>query len=164
MTAQSAKPSSINDSARCHYRFPNGMRCRLIGFAGQPFCPKHTPCAPAPPSEPVYNSAEVAAALTAGLDDFSSAEQINTFLARLLLLAAQDKISARRAAVLTYIASQLLHSILTLIKEEKDKPTEIIFDGPRPVRNYPDPPAESRPQDASNTPTSLELVPHGTNR
>ena len=152
MTQQSAKPSNINNSARCSYYFPNGMRCRLFGFAGQPFCPRHTPvAAPPPASEPVYNSAEVAAILTADLDDLSSPEQINTFLSRLLLLLAQDKISARRAAVLTYIASQLLRSVHTMIHEEKHKPMELIFDAPRPRRNDPDRPQPDHQHDASST-------------
>jgi hypothetical protein len=42
MTQSASKPRFINNSARCNYRFPNGMRCRLIGFGSQPFCPKHT--------------------------------------------------------------------------------------------------------------------------
>ena len=154
MTNQSTKPSNINNSARCTYYFPNGMRCRLVGFAGQPFCPRHTPAA-APPPEPTYtSSAEVAAILTANLDDLSSPEQINTFLSRLLLLLAQDKISARRAAVLTYIASQLLRSVHTMIHEEKHKPVEIIFDAPRPKRDQPDDRDRSQPNqqhDASST-------------
>ena len=144
-----SNPQSIGSATpdRCRYFSPAGRRCRIpAGSSG--LCAKHQ----------ADQAAEVAAALTVGLDDFSSAEQINTFLARLLLLASQDKISARRAAVLTYIASQLLHSILTLIKEEKDKPTEIIFDAPRPPRNGPDRSGEPHPQDTSNTPTSLELV------
>jgi hypothetical protein len=144
MTHQSAKPSNINDSARCTFYFPNGMRCRLFGFAGQPFCPRHTPAATAaPPESAVYpSSAEVAAILTANLDDLSSPEQINTFLSRLLLLLAQDKISARRAAVLTYIASQLLRSVHTMIAEEKRDGGTIILDMQH---------TESAPDDAHDT-------------
>jgi len=82
MTPQFAKSSSINNSARCNHRFPNGMRCRLIGFGTQPFCPKHTqPAAPFPP-----DPAEVASTLTANLDDFTFAAQINDFLSPLLRL------------------------------------------------------------------------------
>jgi hypothetical protein len=127
MTTASANPSSINDSARCNYRFPNGMRCRLLGFADQPFCPKHSQ--PAVPTRP--DPAETAATLTANLDDFTSAAQLNDFLSRLLLLLAQDKISTRRAAVLTYITSQLLRTLPAIDKEENG-PIEYIYDAPRP--------------------------------
>jgi hypothetical protein len=78
MTPQFAKSSSIHDSARCNHRFPNGMRCGLLGFGSQPFCPKHTQPAAAPPPP---NPAEVASTLTANLDDFTSAAQINVPLA-----------------------------------------------------------------------------------
>lgn len=136
MTPQFAKPSSINNSARCNHRFPNGMRCRLFGFGNQPFCPKHTQLAPPPSPEP----AEIASTLTANLDDFTSAAQINDFLSRLLLLLAQDKISTRRAAVLAYITNQLLRTLPAIAKEENAEPTQIIFDMPGPARDEPHPP------------------------
>jgi len=131
MTQQFAKSSSINDSARCNYRFPNGMRCRLVGFGTQPFCPKHTQPAAPPPPDP----AEIASTLTADLDDFTSAAQINDFLARLLLLLAQDKISTRRAAVLAYITNQLLRTLPAIAKEENGGQTTIILDMQRPERS-----------------------------
>ena len=133
MTPQFAKSSSMNDPARCNYRFPNGMRCRLIGFGTQPFCPKHTQVATPPPPEP----AEIASTLTANLDDFTSAAQINDFLSRLLLLLAQDKISTRRAAVLAYITNQLLRTLPAIAKEENREDTTIIFDMPGPERDRP---------------------------
>jgi hypothetical protein len=149
MTASSVKSNSINNSARCNHRFPNGMRCRLLGFADQPFCPKHSEHTLTPRPDPM----ETAATLTAGLDDFTDPAQINTFLSRLLLLLAQDKISARRAAVLTYISSQLLHTHRAIEKE----PPQIIFDIPRPQRPaYVEPPPVT-PGPASQ-PTSTCVV------
>jgi hypothetical protein len=133
MTPQPAKPSSINNSARCSHRFPNGMRCRLFSFANQPFCPKHTQPTVMPPPDP----AEIASTLTANLDDFTSAAQINNFLSRLLLLLAQDKIATRRAAVLAYITNQLLRTLPAIAKEENAEPTQIIFDMPGPDRDRP---------------------------
>jgi hypothetical protein len=131
MTPQFAKSSSIHNSNRCNYRFPNGMRCRFIGFGNQPFCPKHTHIAAPPPPNPV----EIASTLTANLDDFTSAAQINDFLSRLLLLLAQDKISTRRAAVLAYITNQLLRTLPAIAKEENREETTIIFDMPGPDRD-----------------------------
>ena len=135
MTPQSAKSSSIHNPNRCNHRFPNGMRCRLIGFGTQPFCPKHTQVALPPQPDP----AEIASNLTVNLDDFTSAAQINDFLSRLLLLLAQDKISTRRAAVLAYITNQLLRTLPAIAKEENREDTTIIFDMPGPERDRPTP-------------------------
>jgi hypothetical protein len=133
MTQQTAKPSFINNSARCTHRFPNGRRCRLYPTTTNPnFCPAH---APLPANQP--GPAEIASTLTANLDDFTSAAQINDFLARLLLLLAQDKISTRRAAVLAYITNQLLRTLPAIAKEENREDTTIIFDMPGPERDRP---------------------------
>jgi hypothetical protein len=144
MTPQTAKPSFINNSARCVHRFPNGRRCRLYTTNGNPnFCPAH---APLPTNQPdtARHASEIASTLTANLDDFTSAAQINDFLSRLLL--AQDKISTRRAAVLAYITNQLLRTLPAIAKEENAEPTAIIFDMPGPDRDRPtqdqNPPAE----------------------
>ena len=122
MNPQSANSSSINSSARCSHRFPNGMRCRLFASGSQPFCPKHTQPTVLPPPDP----AEIASTLTANLDDFTSAAQINNFLSRLLLLLAQDKIATRRAAVLAYITNQLLRTLPAIAKEENAEPQVIL--------------------------------------
>jgi hypothetical protein len=143
MTQQIAKPTAINTSARCTHRYANGRRCRLYATSGNlSFCPSH---ADLPHHRP--DPAETAATLTANLDDFTSAAQINDFLSRLLLLLAQDKISTRRAAVLTYITSQLLRTLPAIDKEENAEPTQFIFDLPRPERR------ESNHQDASSEAT-----------
>ena len=133
MTHSAPKPSLINNAARCIYLYPNGRRCRLYATAVNPnFCPAH---APLPASQP--NPAEIASTLTANLDDFTSAVQINDFLSRLLLLLAQDKISTRRAAVLAYITNQLLRTLPAIDKEEHRDETTIIFDMPGPDRDQP---------------------------
>jgi hypothetical protein len=77
--------------------------------------------------------------LTADLKEFRSAIPINDFLARLLLLLAQDKISPRRAAVLAYITNQLLRTLPAIDrelnpKEDPNEPPQFIFDAPRPDR------------------------------
>jgi len=134
MTQQTANSRFINNSARCTYRFPNGRRCRLYVTAVNPnFCPAH---APLPANQ--HDPAEIASTLTANLDDFTSAAQINDFLSRLLLLLAQDKISTRRAAVLAYITNQLLRTLPAIAKEENAEPTSFIFDAPRPERDLPE--------------------------
>ena len=151
MTQQFAKSSSINNSARCNHRFPNGMRCRLNGFGTQPFCPKHAQLLAPPPPDP----AEIASTLTVNLDDFTSAAQINDFLARLLLLLAQDKISTRRAAVLAYITNQLLRTLPALAKEQNAEPTQIIFDMPGPDRTEHDAPVSSQQHQDPGQPVEI---------
>ena len=130
---------------RCGHRTVSGRRCRIPAADSQSgLCSRHqTPA----------TKVDVAATLTAGLDDFTDPVQINTFLSRLLLLLAQDKIAARRAAVLTYISSQLLHSVPTIQKHEDKQPVEIIFDIPRPQRpDYVEPP-KPEPPEAHDRPT-----------
>ena len=73
------------------------------------------------------------------LDGLRSAGQINQFLAKLLILVVQNRISARRAAVLAYITNQLLRTLPAIDrelnpKEDPNATAEIIFDAPRPDR------------------------------
>jgi len=136
MTPQTAKPSFINNSARCSYRFANRMRCRLLTLdADSSCCANHAKLV-----ENQLESADTAASLTAGLKEFRSAIPINDFLARLLLLLAENKISPRRAAVLAYITNQLLRTLPAIDrelnpKEDPNAPAEIIFDMPGPERD-----------------------------
>src|SRR5258708_797225 len=138
MTQQTAKPSFINNSSRCTHRFANGRGCRLLPLApSSPFCANH-----APRVETQREPADTAASLTADLKEFRSAIPINDFLARLLLLLAENKISPRRAAVLAYITNQLLRTLPAIDrelnpKEDPNQPHEIVWDMPRPKRDRP---------------------------
>jgi hypothetical protein len=135
MTQQTRKPSFINNSARCTHRFANGRRCRLFAAnVDSTFCPSHASL-PENQREPA-----AAATLTADLKEFRSALPINDFLARLLLLLAENKISPRRAAVLAYITNQLLRTLPVIDrelnpKEDPNAPVKFIFDAPRPDRS-----------------------------
>jgi len=87
MTQQMAKPSFINNSARCTYRFANGKRCRLSGSnIDSAFCPSHASL-PENQREP----ADTAAFLTTDLKEFRSAIPINDFLARLSFSSPKTK-------------------------------------------------------------------------
>ena len=152
MTHSASNPHLINNSARCIFFYPNGRRCRLIANSpNSHLCPAHDRL---PANQP--NPAEIASTLTANLDDFTSAVQINDFLSRLLLLLAQDKISTRRAAVLAYITNQILRTLPAIAKEENAEPTQIIWDLPGPDRDKPDPRDAAAP---STTPSTPEKVP-----
>ena len=121
MTQQTANSHTINNSARCQHFYPNGRRCRLSSTTHPNFCSTH---APLPQNQP---APEIASLLTADLTDFTSAVQINDFLARLLLLLAQDKISTRRAAVLAYITNQLLRTLPAIAKEDGPENSQVIY-------------------------------------
>ena len=127
---------SEKDSRRCHFRFNNGMRCRLPAPPSQSgFCPQHfreSLGMPELPNDATDLSADL---LPGGLSEFSSAEDIRQFLARLLILVTRGRISPRRASVLAFITNQLLHSHRAIEKEEAKQPTQFIFDLPRPKRD-----------------------------
>ena len=130
MTASLAKPSRINDATRCTHRFSNGKRCRFLE-SGSGFCSRHA-------HNPGDSTASLSADLTAGLTDFTSAEPINQFLSRLLLLLAEDRISPRRGAVMAYTANLLLRSVTVMqhhaaeASRAKDRTVNIIWDIPGP--------------------------------
>jgi hypothetical protein len=135
MPNPNAKPNTISNS-RCQHRYAHNKRCRLsITNLDSAFCPIHSRL-------PVYeaDSSEVAAALTDNLSEFRSAIPINDFLSRVLLLLAQNRISTRKAAVLTFTCSQLLRTLPVIDRElnppDDDKEPTIIFDIPRPQRFY----------------------------
>ena len=144
MTQSVANSSSINNSVRCAHRFPNGKRCRLFVTAlDANYCSIHLNL-----PQNLQEPPETAVALTADLKEFRSAIPINEFLARLLLLLAENKISPRRAAVLAYITNQLLRTLPAIdheLKPGKDEAVEIIFDMPGPNR---DPETDPKPEPA----------------
>lgn len=104
---------SLDNPSRCRYRYPNGRRCALPGLpAKSGLCLRHynrqvaagIPLTPSPD-----DSADLSAELLPDLSQFSSVD-LRQFLARLLVLVTQGRISTRRASVLSYITNQLLHS------------------------------------------------------
>jgi hypothetical protein len=120
-----------NDSSRCQHRFSNGTRCRLfVPNAESLFCRNH---AQLPEHE--HAPVNLSASLTAGLTEFKSAAPINEFLSRLLHLQAEDRISPRRAAVMTYTCNLILRTLPAFEHElhPQDEPMRLDFgDLPRP--------------------------------
>jgi len=96
MTQQVANSSSINNSVRCAHHFANSKRCRLYVTA---LIPLTAPPRPAPQNQQDSLKPPPSSPPTSGN---SARHPINEFLARLLLLLAENKISARRAAVSLY--------------------------------------------------------------
>ena len=130
----------VSPEGRCHHRFINGTRCRLlVPNAESLFCRTH---AHLPEHE--HAPVDLSATLTAGLTEFKSAVPINEFLSRLLLLEAEGRISPRRAAVMAYTCNLILRTLHAIDKglhpEDQDE-RQIIIDLPRPRRDDPVPPS-----------------------
>jgi hypothetical protein len=101
-----------DDSNRCQYRYANGKRCRLSGSKPHSgFCSHHFSLSNPGASQHSYNDSEdLSADLLPELSQLSRAIDLRQFLVRLLALVTQGRISPRRAAVLSYITNQLIHS------------------------------------------------------
>ena len=124
------KHAASRKSPRCHYQSSSGRRCRLsVSAHGSEFCRLHAKLAVCP--EP-----DLSAALTGGLEEFSSPATINEFLSRLLVLLSESRISPRRAAVLAYITNQILRTVTVMdaaaAQTRKSVPTRVIWDLPCP--------------------------------
>jgi hypothetical protein len=142
MTLASAKPSSTNH-LRCRHFTADGRRCRLgVLDTRTNLCFRHASLMAAVSQPPHNDSEDLSADLLPELSEFTSGTDIRQFLACLLTLVTKGRISPRRASVLAYITNQLLHSHRAIILETKavdEEPQQIIFDMPRPERDWPDP-------------------------
>src|SRR6266436_3905662 len=145
MNPQTSTPSSTGampvatGHEKCRHFTAHGRQCRLRALrSGLCFRPASLQL-----QQPQPVDVDLSADFLIQLDDLQSAEQINQFLAKLLILVVQNRISVRRAAVLTYITNQLLRTVSIKNKEDKDNPPQIIFDMPGPDRERvpsPEPP------------------------
>ena len=117
------------DVKRCSFRFPNGKRCRLLIVD-----PAFTLCFQHAKLKLDHRElADLSADLIGDdLTELRTAEQINCFLTRVVRLLAQNRISPRRAAVLTYATSLLLRSVVAMDRQasDGDECPQIIWDSP----------------------------------
>jgi len=117
------------DVKRCSFRFPNGKRCRLlIVDPGFTLCFQHAKL-----KLDHRELADLSADLFGDdLTELRTAEQINSLLTRVVRLLAQNRISPRRAAVLTYATSLLLRSVVAMDRHASggDQCPQIIWDSP----------------------------------
>ena len=103
------KPKKVTPvvlSARCTYRTDTGRRCRLsVSDAHSSLCRQHL-------AELLQEqSADHRLQLIRNFQGFQTAQGINHSLKHLYELLAQNRISPRRAAVLSYISSLLLRTL-----------------------------------------------------
>lgn len=130
--------SSAPVPTRCQHRFANGKRCRQSASEPQAgLCEHHfrlsNPVV-AFPSSP-SDSADLSSDLLPEPTDFLYGEDVQKFLARLVVQVTKGRVSPRRAAVLGYLTNQLLHSHRAIDKEAENEPQQVILDLPRPKRD-----------------------------
>src|SRR6266849_4164562 len=119
---------------KCHHVTVSGRQCRLRAIRSG-LCFRHA-ALQLQSTQPV--DVDLSSDFLGQLDDLQSAEQINQFLAKLLALVVQNRISPRRAAVLTYITNQLLHSLVAIKREIDSQPVQYDWsDFPCPERDKP---------------------------
>ena len=140
-------PRRRDDPSRCHYRYPNGRRCTLPGLpAKSGLCFRHYNrhvAAGLPLTAMPDDFADLSEDLLYGPLQFSSAEALREYLTRLLTTTTRGRISPRRASVLAYITTQLLHTHVAAEKEA-DQSQPFIFDLPSPKRDQPEAPEENK--------------------
>jgi hypothetical protein len=114
MEPECVSSDTIVAFSRCRHTYVNGKRCRLLPpDQDSAFCIRHSKL----PENQI--NPDNTANLTAGLTEFTSAQPVNEFLSRLLLLLGQNRISPRRASVLAYIANQILRTIAAMEREDE---------------------------------------------
>jgi hypothetical protein len=146
MKPQTAKSTVL--SVRCAHRDPSGRQCRLLSAgANSGLCPQHRA------EQKQVGTADHFKHLTTNFQFFQTAQGINFSLMNLYQLLAQNRISPRRAAVLSYISSLLLR---TLPQIDADKAAGII-DPTKPPLNVPVPHEDPGPDSDSNSKTVPDL-------
>ena len=151
MKPQTANP--VVQSARCSRRDPKGRQCRALALDQRSgLCPRHL----------AEQQQELAADhfqhLTTRAQFFQTAQGINYSLMNLYQLLAQNRISPRRAAVLSYISSLLLR---TLPQIDADRPAGIIYPtNPVPTNvTLPDEDADSDDDEEEEDDSGLDPEP-----
>jgi hypothetical protein len=126
----------VNELSLCHHRTVSGRRCCLRVLNPQShLCFRHAQL-----RQKKRHAADLAGDLAGQLTEFTTAADLNTFLSRLLLLQAHDRIAPRRAAVMAYTCNLLLRTLPAMDREINgdDDHVNIIMDMPRPDRSQDD--------------------------
>ena len=104
MKSKTAKSAVL--SLRCAYRTSDGRQCRLsVTDARSGLCPQHRS------AQMQTEAADHFPYLSRNFQYFQTAQGVNYSLMNLYQLLAQNRISPRRAAVLSYISSLLLRTL-----------------------------------------------------
>jgi hypothetical protein len=126
------KPRLPNLPSRttCHHLYPSGRRCRFLVMPDNLFCAQHV-------DSGFGATPDVDLSRHFGSEplNFKSACEVNDFLCSLARLMIENRISARRASVLAYIASLELRTLPAINHELGDDgfATRIVFERPEPI-------------------------------
>jgi hypothetical protein len=102
---------------RCWHRTMSGRRCRQPIYDPNTYlCRKHARIQNTPDKEGFI--ADLSPFLTANPRSFDDLEGVHSFLSSLAVLLAQNRVSTRRAAVLSYICTQLIRTNLAIEKRD----------------------------------------------
>lgn len=135
MKLQTFKPAVL--SIRCTHRSSSGRQCRLaVSDAQSGLCPHHYA------EQKEKERADVSDILFKFSQGFQTAQGINHSLRNLYWLAAQNRISTRRAAVLAYIGSLLLRTLPAI---DADRAAGIIDPTKPKEASIPDPYPSKKP-------------------
>ncbi|HEY2820189.1 MAG TPA: hypothetical protein VGJ06_04025 [Candidatus Acidoferrum sp.] len=119
--------ANIPSPSSCHHVYPAGRRCRFPALPDAMFCIRHV-------HSGFGSVPEVDLSRHFGPDpvNFKSAYEVNDFLCSLAKLMIENRISARRASVLAYIASLELRTLPAIDQEfapDENLPL-MVFDRP----------------------------------
>ena len=131
-TPDAGTQSTVPDGSRCQHRYKNGKRCRLPGSEPQlGLCPLHFRQRIAQGLPITDDFSDLSPELLSGIK-FSCADDLREFLTRLLIQMAKGRVSPRRASVLAYISTQLLHTHVAAERELDKDSGNFFFDVPSP--------------------------------
>jgi hypothetical protein len=153
MKLQTVKSASL--SQRCSHHDTNGRQCRsLASDSRSRLCPQHRA------EQKQDHSSDHFVHLIRNFQCFQTAQGINHSLGNLYELLAKNRISPRRAAVLSYISSLLLR---TLPQIDADRAAGII-DPTKPRTKLPTQPlAVPVPDEATGPNSGSDPVPDSVN-
>ena len=122
--------ANLPSRSSCHHVYPAGRRCRFSSLPDAMFCIRHV-------NSGFGTVPEVDLSRHFGPDpvNFKSAYEVNDFLCSLAKLMIENRISARRASVLAYIASLELRTLPAIDQElapDDDMP-RMVFDRPESI-------------------------------
>jgi hypothetical protein len=152
-------PASPVTLSPCTHIDRRGNHCRLFSADPEsPLCPHH---ARLHRKQQRRENDEAAAELLGDLNDFSTADSINTLLSNLVRQLARKRIARRDAVALAYMAQLLLNSLPFIDRQfaaesrEDDIPPRLIFDS----ATFPSDASNSAPVPISDS-TKLAVPPN----
>ena len=133
----SQRTATLDPLPICNHIYPQGRHCRKsVAAQDDLFCPAHVRRNGLAPS-----SADPLAELAVQIAGASDIEDVGAFIATVIKLACQNRISFSRATALTFMANSLLNAMrlanteARLDARENPEPLKINWEGvPRPER------------------------------